>query len=142
LLRLHAEGHVPNDVLTIFDRAIRNTAAQITALGNLTCSSSDRWRRARAYESLTWTTGPLPARQGRAETLRFQRSPKDSGHSARAAQLPKQSLARQRGYVKTGQYVCRREERRVNNPPIFSAHVITPSEFALLEKRLPHCFAD
>jgi len=36
LLRLHAEGHVPDDVLVIFDQTIMNTAAQITALGNLT----------------------------------------------------------------------------------------------------------
>jgi hypothetical protein len=36
LLRLHAEGNVPNEVLIIFDRTIMTTAAQITALGNLT----------------------------------------------------------------------------------------------------------
>jgi hypothetical protein len=36
LLRMHAEGNVPDEVLIVFDRTIMHTAAQITALGNLT----------------------------------------------------------------------------------------------------------
>jgi hypothetical protein len=35
LLRLEAEGHVSEDTLTLFDDALRDTAAQLTALGNM-----------------------------------------------------------------------------------------------------------
>ncbi len=35
LLRVDAEGHVPDETLQLFDEAIRDTAAQLTALGNL-----------------------------------------------------------------------------------------------------------
>jgi hypothetical protein len=36
LLRLEAEGHVATDTLDHFDKTIRDTAAQLTALGNMT----------------------------------------------------------------------------------------------------------
>jgi hypothetical protein len=35
LLRLEAEGHVADETLTLFDKAIQNTASQLTALGNM-----------------------------------------------------------------------------------------------------------
>ena len=35
LLRLEAEGRVPNDTLTLFDDTIHDTATQLTALGNM-----------------------------------------------------------------------------------------------------------
>jgi hypothetical protein len=35
LLRLEAEGHVPAETLTLFDATILDTAAQLTALGNM-----------------------------------------------------------------------------------------------------------
>ena len=35
LLRLEAEGCVPDEALALFDRTIQNTAAQLTALGNM-----------------------------------------------------------------------------------------------------------
>jgi hypothetical protein len=35
LLRLEAEGHVQDETLTLFDETIRDTAAQLTALGNM-----------------------------------------------------------------------------------------------------------
>ena len=35
LLRLEAEGHVPNDTLTHFDATIQDTAKQLTALANM-----------------------------------------------------------------------------------------------------------
>jgi hypothetical protein len=35
LLRIEAEGIVPDDTLTLFDQTIRNTTAQLTALGNM-----------------------------------------------------------------------------------------------------------
>jgi hypothetical protein len=35
LLRLEADGHVPADTLEQFDKTIRDTAAQLTALGNI-----------------------------------------------------------------------------------------------------------
>jgi hypothetical protein len=35
LLRLEAEGHVPDETLTLFDETIRDTAAQLTALANM-----------------------------------------------------------------------------------------------------------
>lgn len=36
LLRLEAEGLVPEETLRLFDKALKDTAAQLTALGNLT----------------------------------------------------------------------------------------------------------
>jgi len=33
-LRLEAEGHVSEDTLTLFDNALRDTAAELTALGS------------------------------------------------------------------------------------------------------------
>jgi len=35
LLRIEAEGVVPDDTLTLFDQTIRDTTAQLTALGNM-----------------------------------------------------------------------------------------------------------
>jgi uncharacterized protein involved in propanediol utilization len=35
LLRLDAEGLVPTESLTLFDQAIKNTSAQLKALGDL-----------------------------------------------------------------------------------------------------------
>jgi hypothetical protein len=35
LLRVEAEGLVPNDTLALFDKTIENTAAELTALGNM-----------------------------------------------------------------------------------------------------------
>jgi hypothetical protein len=35
LLRLEAEGHVPEHTLTLFDQTIRDTAAELTALANM-----------------------------------------------------------------------------------------------------------
>jgi hypothetical protein len=35
LLRLEADGHVSEDTLTLFDDALRDTATQLTALGNM-----------------------------------------------------------------------------------------------------------
>jgi hypothetical protein len=35
LLRLEAEGHVSDEILTLFDEAVRNTAAELTELGNM-----------------------------------------------------------------------------------------------------------
>jgi hypothetical protein len=35
LLRLEAKGHVSNETLTLFDKALEDTAVQLTALGNM-----------------------------------------------------------------------------------------------------------
>jgi hypothetical protein len=35
LLRIEAEGCVPSETLTVFDKSIQDTAAQLTALGNM-----------------------------------------------------------------------------------------------------------
>ena len=35
LLRLQAEGHVPDETLTLFDETIQDTAKKLTALGNM-----------------------------------------------------------------------------------------------------------
>jgi hypothetical protein len=35
LLRLDAEGHVPEATLTLFDKALRDTAAELTTLANM-----------------------------------------------------------------------------------------------------------
>jgi len=35
LLRLEAEGHVSEETLTLFDKAVEDTAVQLTALGNM-----------------------------------------------------------------------------------------------------------
>jgi hypothetical protein len=35
LLRMEAEGLVPNDTLALFDTTIENTATELTALGNM-----------------------------------------------------------------------------------------------------------
>jgi signal transduction protein with GAF and PtsI domain len=35
LLRLHAEGHVPQESVQLFDQAVKDAAARLTALGNM-----------------------------------------------------------------------------------------------------------
>jgi hypothetical protein len=50
-LRFEGEGHVSQDTLTLFDDALRDTATESKALGNMTAFAENRWRVDRGWMS-------------------------------------------------------------------------------------------